>query len=161
MDLALVRHAPAEPRTGTDPEADATRALTRDGRRKFRRVCAGLERLEIRFDRLIHSPLLRAVETADLLTPLVDGPVQAEPLLATAPTDALLARLRGERPVLVGHQPWLGELLSWLVLGDPSPGGSWQWKKGGVALLTGDPHPGGMQVKAFLGPGILRCLGRN
>jgi phosphohistidine phosphatase len=161
MELALVRHAPAEPRTGNDPAADAARALTREGRRRFRRVRAGLERLELRFDRLLHSPYLRAVETADLLTPLVDGPVEPEPLLATAPTDALLARLRGERPALVGHEPWLGELLSWLVLGDPSHGASWLWKKGGIAFLTGDPHPGGMQVKSFLSPGVLRCLGRG
>jgi phosphohistidine phosphatase len=161
MELALVRHAVAEPKSAGGDDTDADRALTRDGRRRFRRVSAGLERLELRFDRLLHSPLRRAIETAELLEHLVDGPIESEPLLATTPSDALLARVKGVRPALVGHQPWLGELLSWLVLGDPSRGSAWEWKKGGVALLEGDPEPGGMQVKAFLSPGVLRCVGRR
>jgi phosphohistidine phosphatase len=161
MELALVRHAPAVPRASGNGTDDGARPLTRDGRRRFRRARTGLERMELRFDRLLHSPLLRAVETAEILVPLVDGPISAEPLLATTPSDALLARIRGERPALVGHQPWLGELLSWLVFGDPSHGSAWQWKKGGVAFLTGDPQPGGMQLSRFLTPGVLRCIGRR
>jgi phosphohistidine phosphatase len=161
MELALVRHAVAEPKTARNGATDAARALTREGRRRFRRVSAGLKRLELRFDRLLHSPLRRAVETAELMEDLVAGRIESEPLLATTPSDALLARLRGERVALVGHQPWLGELLSWLVLGDPSRGNAWDWKKGGVALLSGDPQPGGMQVTEFLAPSVLRCVGRR
>jgi phosphohistidine phosphatase len=161
MDLCLVRHAPAEPRgTGTHGGSDAARALTREGRRKFRGVRDGLERLGLRFDRLLHSPLLRAVETAELLMPLVDGPSASEPGLAAAPTEGLLARLTGARPAVVGHQPWLGDLLAWLTLGDPALGHAFEWKKGGVALLTGDPQPGGMHLCGFWAPGVLRRLGR-
>jgi phosphohistidine phosphatase len=161
MDLTLVRHAAAEPRSGDDAGADAARALTREGRRRFRRVRTGLARLDLSFDRMFHSPLVRAVQTAELLEPLVTGPVHAEPLLAAAPGAALLARLKGERPVLVGHEPWLGELLALLVLGDASHGGAFLWKKGGAALLTGDPTPGGMRLVGFLAPGVLRCVARR
>ena len=161
MDLYLVRHAPAEPRAAGNGASDAGRALTREGRRKFRGVRAGLERLGVRFDRVLHSPLLRAVETAELLMPLVDGPSSSEPSLATAPSEALLARLAGDRLAVVGHQPWLGDLLAWLTLGDPSLGHAFEWKKGGVAALTGDPQPGGMHLVGFLAPGVLRRIGRK
>ena len=161
MQLTLVRHAPAAPRGDSGRDADAGRALTSEGRRKFRRVRQALERADLRFDRLFHSPLLRAVETAELLMPLVDGPAQAEPLLAGEPNEALLARLQGQRPVLVGHQPWLGELLAWLVLGDRGLGQAFEWKKGGLALLSGDPVPGGMHLVGFLPPGLLRRQARR
>jgi phosphohistidine phosphatase len=161
MDLYLVRHATAEPRAAGNGASDASRALTREGRRKFRGVRAGLERMEVRFDRLLHSPLLRAVETAELLMPLVDGPATAEPGLAAAPSEGLLARLAGDRVALVGHQPWLGDLLAWLTMGDPAHGHAFEWKKGGVARLTGDPHPGGMHLAGFLPPGVLRRIGRR
>jgi len=161
MQLTLVRHAPAAPSVSGERGGDAARALTPEGRKKFLRLRAALEQADLRFDRLLHSPLLRAVETAELLMPLVDGPAQAEPLLATAPGEALLARLEGERPVLVGHQPWLGELLAWLVLADRERGYVFEWKKGGMALLSGDPVPGGMHLVGFLPPGLLRRLQRR
>lgn len=161
MQLTLVRHAPAAPSSSGERGADAARALTPEGRKKFLRLRAALEQADLRFDRMLHSPLLRAVETAELLMPLVDGPAQAEPLLAVAPGEALLARLEGERPVLVGHQPWLGELLAWLVLADRELGHAFEWKKGGLALLSGDPVPGGMHVVGFLPPGLLRRLQRR
>ncbi len=161
MQLTLVRHAPAAPLVAGGRDADAARALTAQGRKRFRRVRQALERADLRFDRLFHSPLLRSVETAELLMSLVDGPAHAEPLLAEAPGEALLARLKGERPVLVGHQPWLGELVAWLVLGDRGLGQAFEWKKGGLALLSGDPVPGGMHLVGFLPPGLLRRQARR
>ena len=162
MHLTLMRHAPAEPQAASaDPGAnDAARPLTREGRRKLRRLRDALRRADLGFDRLLYSPLTRAVETAQLLMPLVNGPAQVEPLLAAPPSEALLARLVGERPLAVGHQPWLGELVSWLVLGDRRHGEAFEWKKGGLALLIGEPVPGGMHLVGFLPPGLLRRMDR-
>lgn len=161
MDLYLVRHAPAEPPRGEDAAADAARRLTAEGRRKFRGVCRGLERQGVRLERVLHSPWRRAQETAALLRPLLEGSLVAEPLLARAPTAALLARLAGTSCALVGHQPWLGELLAWLTLGDPDLGRAFAWKKGGVAHLAGEPRPGGMLLVGFHAPGLLRRLHRR
>lgn len=158
MHLTLVRHAPAEPAGAATSEAH--RGLTADGRRKLRRLVKALERGQVRFDRLLYSPLKRSAQTAELLMPLVDGPALAEPLLAAPPRTDLLARLAGERPALVGHQPWLGELLGWLVLGARDLGPAFDWKKGGLALLTGEPQPGRMHLTGFLPPGLLRRVWR-
>lgn len=163
LHLTLVRHAPAAPRPDEVPpdeaaRLDASRALTRAGRRKFRGVVAALRRAGLRFDRLAHSPHRRAAETAEMLMPLVDGAARAEPLLAAPPSERLLARLSGERLVLVGHQPWLGELAAWLAFGDRAQAAALSWRKGGVVLLEGEARPRGMQLLAVLPPGLLRRL---
>jgi phosphohistidine phosphatase len=163
MELIVVRHELAAP---ASPELDdAARPLTARGRKRARKLARGLSALELRFDRLYHSPLLRALETAEALHPLVDGETRVSAELAAAPSRALLDELEGERAVLVGHEPWLSELIAWLVLGwqvietDRSDG-SFALEKGGVAWLHGEPEPGGMTLRALLPPRTLRALGR-
>jgi len=157
MDLIVVRHATAEPRGEDSP--DAQRPLTRRGRKQFAKVARGLDRLEIRIDLLLHSPWLRALSTAELLERIVDGESRVEPLLAAAPSDELLELLTGvgaQRIAIVGHNPWLGELCAWLVTGNPQSGPQFVLDKGGVAWLSGTPQPGGMHLRAWLPPRILR-----
>ncbi len=156
MDLFIVRHAEAEPRrAGRD---DARRALTEDGERRWRRSVAGLERLEVKLDHLLHSPWLRAVQTADALAKLLDGESAVTENLARAPGVALLKELKGERVAVVGHEPWLSQLLAWLVLGREEDGARFELKKGAVAWLEGRPSPGGMVLKALLTPKALRAM---
>lgn len=151
MELFLIRHASAE-----DGEDDDARALADRGQRRFREVVRGLDALGVRFDRVLHSPKLRAVQTAELLAPLVDGEVEVTALLAQAPGKALLAQVSGEAVALVGHQPWLGELLGLLVAGDARHGERFELKKGAVARLEGDCAPGAMRLLGLLQPGTLR-----
>src|SRR5258707_13791920 len=107
MQLFLIRHAIAEdPRAGL---RDESRALTAEGRRRFTEELRGLERLDFRFERLRHSPLRRALETAELLVPLVEGELAVDARLATAPGAGLIASLAGESLALGGHEPWLSE----------------------------------------------------
>ena len=68
-------------------------------------------------------------------------------------------RAVGERVALVGHQPWLGELVYWLLMGDQANGSGFAFKRGGVAWLEGRPTPGRMMLRAFLPPKVLRGLG--
>jgi phosphohistidine phosphatase SixA len=113
----------------------------------------------VRFDQLLYSPWRRAAETAELLTDRLDGTHEATDLLVRLPTDELLARFTGQRVAVVGHQPWLGALAAGLVFGEPKLGARIEWKKGGMAVLTGDPRPGGMLLKGFWAPGVLRRVG--
>lgn len=161
MRLALLRHAPAEAAEGLAPGADALRGLTPRGQRKLRRVRAGLARAGLRFDGLLTSPLRRARQTADLVQSLVTGPCEVEPALAAPPGADLLARLRGQRPLLVGHEPHLSALAAWLVHGDPALGAGLRLRKAGLLLLEGEPRPGGMRLVALLPPGLARRLGRG
>jgi phosphohistidine phosphatase len=157
MLLALMRHGAAKP--AASGRRDADRPLTPEGRRRLRRLVRALRQSRLRFDRLLHSPWRRAAETAELVTPLLEGPATAEPLLARPPGADLLACLGGERPLLVGHQPWLGQTLAWLVLGRRDTGAVFEWKKGGLALLSGEPRPGRMRLVGFLPPGLVRRVG--
>lgn len=156
MELYLVRHGIAEEALPGQP--DDTRPLSPQGVERFRAVVKGLTRLNLRFDRLYHSPKLRAVQTADLLGPLLDGESEVTPYLAEPPSPKLLSAVQGETVALVGHEPWMGQLCALLTLGDSQAGGSFVFKKGGVAHLEGEPKPGGMRLLALLTPRILRRL---
>jgi phosphohistidine phosphatase len=157
MQLFLVRHAIAMPPSSERP--DAARPLTAKGRARFVKVVRGLKELGWRFDRLYHSPLVRAVQTAELLQPLVTGESVVMPDLARAPDEEMLAHLEGTKVALVGHEPHLGALLAWLVTGDAARGERFCFKKGGVARATGEVRPGGMTLAGLIGPKLLRRLG--
>lgn len=165
MELWIVRHARAE-RRRQDLD-DERRALTRRGRREFREAVRGLERLGARFDRVVHSPLLRALETAELLAPLAeagDDVLAVSSALARAPAEPLLAEISGSaRVAVVGHEPWLSQLAGWLVTGwrgfTEDESRSWiELEKGGVARLAGRAEPGGMRVVELHRLDTLRAL---
>jgi phosphohistidine phosphatase len=157
MELFVIRHAIAVP--GSMRLADADRPLSPQGRERFSQAVLGLQRLKVRFDRLYHSPWLRAVETAELLAPVLDGKAVGSAALAQAPSQDLLEALVGERVALVGHEPWMGELVVWLTTGALPDGSVFAFKRGGVAWLEGQPKPGHMVLQAFLPPKVLRVLG--
>lgn len=149
MDLFLVRHAIAEERRPNLLDAD--RALTDKGRSRFEAVVQSLGQAGFRFDRVYHSPWLRAVQTAELLAPITDGAMTSAEGLAEPPRPEFFASLEGEQVACVGHEPWMSGTLSWLTTGDPH--GSWlRFKKGGVAWLRGIPHPASMELRALLPP---------
>lgn len=173
MQLWLVRHAEAEElRVGI---TDAQRALTKKGKKRWKKGVRGLDDLGVRFDFLAHSPLRRAVETADLATPILRGESAVTTDLARPPSDALLDFLRDasdastpplERVAVVGHEPWLTDLAVWLVfdwrsaLSPTSP--PWlELEKGGVAVLEGELVPGRMRLVALHRARTLRRLGRT
>lgn len=156
MRLTLIRHAIAE--EGAD---DAARPLSKEGRKRFRREVEALEALGVRFARVLHSPKLRAVETAELLRPLIVGGELVEvALLAHAPSEELFEAMTGDDLALVGHEPHLSTLLAMLVSGDRTLGARVELKKGAVAMLEGEPRPGGMALLALLPPKVLRSLER-
>ena len=157
MELFLIRHGIAVP--GSASLADAERPLTPQGRERFAQAAVGLQRLGVRLDRLYHSPWRRAVETAALLRPVLEGEAVSSAALARPPSQALLQEIVGDRVALVGHQPWLEEFLIWLLTGAQSDGSAFAFKRGGVAWLEGRPKPGRMALRAFLPPQVLRVLG--
>ena len=148
MDLYLIRHAEAEPRgPGVSEES---RRLTTKGEKEFREASSALKDMGVRFDRLVFSPWLRAAATANFLAPLVDGESEASLFLAQPPSRDILKLLSGNSVGVVGHQPWLGELMGWLLFNDSYAGARFEFDKGGVAILQGSRRPGGMTLRDFL-----------
>jgi phosphohistidine phosphatase len=154
MELFLIRHAIAE-----DGEDDDIRPLSLKGTKRFKDTVGALDALDIRFDKILHSPKLRAVQTAQLLGPVVDGEFVSTPLLAISPAAAVLELMVGEVVGVVGHEPHLSTLLAWLVTGEATLGGAFELKKGSVARLEGEPAPAGMRLRALLPPAAMRRLG--
>ncbi len=157
MHLYVIRHAIAE--DAAPEQDDAARELTDDGVRKLKQVVKGLRALDITFDRVLTSPWARARHTAELLAPLCDDDPIATDLLAQTPRAELLAMIAevpGETAV-VGHEPWLGELVAWLAFGDTRHGEALVLKKAGLVWLEGTAVPGGMSVRAIVPPAMLRA----
>jgi len=61
---------------------------------------------------------------------------------------------------VVGHEPWLGELIALLAFGDTRHGEVIPLKKGGIAWLDGDAIPGGAILRALLPPRLLRIAAK-
>ena len=158
MQLYVIRHGVAEDaRPGQD---DASRELTSDGERKFRAEVKGLRALGWAFDRVLTSPWARAKRTAELLAPVSGDPAIETELLCAPPSRELLAVIAEKgaaTTALVGHEPWLGELVQWLVLADPHRN-AMVLKKGGIAWLEGEPVPGAMKLRALVPPKLLRAF---
>jgi phosphohistidine phosphatase len=104
MHVYLVRHAKADP---GDP--DELRPLAKKGRKQAKEL--GERFAGERIDAVISSPLLRARETADAIAKATSTEVETDERLAPGATPAdirAVAEGRGERVVVVGHQPDFG-----------------------------------------------------
>ncbi|MDZ4772723.1 MAG: histidine phosphatase family protein [Planctomycetota bacterium] len=166
MDLYLIRHAEALLRE--QGGSDEKRPLSAKGRRRFVRVVAGLERIGVRFDRVLFSPHLRAQETAELALTLCDGESEVVLELARSPDELLLTNLRAltfARVALIGHEPWLSQLATQLMLGQQVSASNrvqsaMQIDKGGVVHLSGEIGSGAMTLIAAHPPDVLRKIRR-
>lgn len=158
MRLYVVRHAIAEDRT--EGQNDADRALTKDGKKRLEQVIDGLRVLEVRFDRILTSPWKRAKDTAKRLEPLCGGELVETELLCQSPRAELLSLISegGVPTCIVGHEPWLGELISWLAFGDMRFCEQLDLKKAGFVDLDGSCVPGGMKLRAFVPPSVTRSV---
>lgn len=155
MELFLIRHAIAEERRPGLP--DAARQLTAAGRQRFEVVVEQLRRGGIRFDRIYYSPWTRALQTAELLSPLNAGALDASEGLAMAPQAAFFGALEGDSVACVGHEPWMSDSVALLTTGEAQ--GTWlRFKKGGFAWLSGDPEAGAMELRGFWAPKLLLSL---
>ncbi|MBW2257478.1 MAG: histidine phosphatase family protein [Deltaproteobacteria bacterium] len=153
--LVLVRHG----RARMDPTDDTAMALTAAGREHFASTVTTLSRLGMRFDALFHSPVLCAVQSAKLLTPLVDGEARRSALLMRPPEADLLDLVTAPQVCMVGHRPFLAALVAWLTIGRRTHADAFELDRGGVVVLEGQPEPGRMRVKALWPCDALRVCG--
>lgn len=144
MNLYLMRHGLAVERGTPGYDSDRERPLTPKGERKVRRVGEALTKMEVSFDAIISSPLVRAQQTADALSDemKIKGKIQLTEHLAPGSNVkeivSFLQHLAGtpQELLLVGHEPDLGGLAASLLTGD-----HWVtilFKKGGIAKLAVD-----------------------
>jgi phosphohistidine phosphatase len=147
MDLILWRHAEAEP-----GGPDLGRRLTAKGHKQAQRMAAWLERHLPDTCRILVSPADRAQQTALALKRKFRT---VDDLAPGATVDAVLVAANwpdAREPVLVvGHQPTLGQVASFLLAGEEA---DWSMKKGAVWWLSNRAREGetGVTLRVVLGP---------
>ena len=140
MNLYLMRHAIAtELEENTE---DNQRPLTEKGRKKLGKIARNLEKLDLKFDVILTSPYLRACQTADVVADALDikskNVVETENLTPLGFAEKLVEEINAREPVenmlIVGHEPFLSQLIGTLVAGDVSL--SIDMKKAGLCKLS-------------------------
>ena len=147
MDLILWRHAEAEP-----GEPDLGRRLTAKGLKQAQRMAEWLDGRLPDTTRVVSSPADRAQQTALALKrkfrtvdELAPGATASAVLAAAGWPDAR------ESVLVIGHQPTLGEVSSFLLAGEELP---WSIRKGAVWWLSNRVRDGVSTVvlKVVIGP---------
>ena len=118
MRVTLIRHAEA----GDDAPRDEARALTSRGRADARRLGRALARRGVRFTAIVTSPLVRAVQTAEIVAAATEyrGRIVASDLLQpeapAADVVAFVAKIADAKSVaLVAHEPILSAIAAALT----------------------------------------------
>lgn len=144
MDLLIIRHADAGDRDefAKSGKPDHLRPLSDKGRRQMERGAPAFPALVPEPDLLLSSPFTRALQTAGYVRDAYGGKLDIETTDALEPERApaeLRRVLRGrdaDTVIVVGHEPHLGSLATWLIAGRTDAGVT--LKKGAACLIRLD-----------------------
>jgi phosphohistidine phosphatase len=167
MNLYLLRHGIAAPRGASGFALDSKRPLTPEGEKKLRRVAKGMAELELAFDVILSSPFVRAQQTAAMVAKKFGAQDRLRLTRHLTPAGkprALIDQINGLPPpadhvLLVGHEPYLSELISVLVTGQT--GACFAMKKAGLCKLTAEAlqYARCATLEWLLTPGQLSLMG--
>jgi len=151
MELILWRHADAE---DNNPQGDLARRLTKKGRKQAERMAHWLAPRMVGEWRIVCSPAQRALETVE---PLAREFEVREAVSTSASARSVLresAWPEGERVLVVGHQPTLGEVAALLLGGEA---GEVSVRKGAILWFATRDRDGANEtvLKAVLDPDML------
>jgi len=168
VDLYIVRHAIAVERGDPAFLTDDDRPLSPEGIHKFRLAARGLSELGLKLERIVTSPLLRARQTAEILKEVVAKRAElntAKELRPETPFETTLEavnRYQNDSIAVVGHEPHLSGLTSFLLVGGGELAAI-EFKKGAVARLIFPDRPAGgtATLEWLIQPGALRLLAKD
>ena len=164
FELYLIRHGVAAERGDNYPD-DTKRPLTNEGVQKLRKEARALVALDIGFDVILTSPLVRTRQTAEVIAAVFRNQPPIVNMASLAPgsshnsiIEELSKHHRRHRIALVGHEPGIGELAGRL-LGVRRP---LEFKKGAVCRIdvAALPPTGPGQLRWFITPRIMRKIGK-
>ena len=165
MLILIVRHAQAGENDPAKFPDDTERPLTKAGKGIHAGVSAELSRRGLVPEAILSSPWKRAWQTAEIMAEEFSSKKnklkpQTTPALAQAPDlEAIKAELAGIGEVatvaLVGHEPWLGELVSLLLAGEPNRVSVDLPKSGVVGIEAAAVEAGGGTLRFFFRPKLL------
>jgi phosphohistidine phosphatase len=136
MQLYFLRHGEADWPGWTKP--DDERPLTDFGKKEVRQLGKFLNRLKVKPDLIVTSPLPRALQTAEVTAEELKTKLRQdealEPGFGISELSTVLKRHRSKILMLVGHEPDFSSVISALT------GGFVKMSKAGVALIDIDPE---------------------
>jgi phosphohistidine phosphatase len=141
MNILILRHGIAAEPGAPGLENDSARPLIPKGERRLRAAAAAMRKMELSFDLILSSPLLRAKQTAEIVSAELKLKKRLQFSDALTPGGSvkdLLRQLDELRPapenvLLVGHEPYLSRLIALLV--SSSGDAAIEMKKGGLCKL--------------------------
>jgi len=140
MEIYILRHGIAVERGTPGYKKDSDRPLTKEGIEKMHQIAESILAMELKFDLILSSPLVRAEQTARIVADELDEEVTfTDQLSPDGNALELVREINDEKPqrvLLVGHEPDLSHLISLLVTGNTDA--SIELKKGGLCKLTAD-----------------------
>ena len=141
MNVFILRHGLAVEPGSAAIAHDSDRPLTPKGERKLWKIAQAMEGLELSFDWILSSPYLRARQTAEIVAECLDLRKKLELFEALTPDGSTkkLLHIEQRKPpaqdlLLVGHEPYLSQLISLLISGDTEI--PVMMKKGGLCKLA-------------------------
>jgi phosphohistidine phosphatase len=155
VNVVVIRHGPAG-----DPEAwkaegrdDRLRPLTSDGKKDMREAAFGLATLQPRVDTVATSPLVRAIQTAEIIATQYGRKVVTVDALApeedpSRTLEWLRTQAADQTVALVGHEPHLSSLVSYMLAGKNAA--FVELKKGGACLLESKSASPGSSILKWL-----------
>ncbi len=173
IKLYLMRHGIAAELGEGGVIKDEDRPLTQEGRARMKQAAAGLRELDLKFNVILTSPLLRARQTAEAVAEVLDLQHKVKIFESLAPGKAFiegegshaeifleLGAYQFDRALLVGHMPDLAELASFLLTGNRNL--NVEFKKGSVCAIevSSIPPRGPGLLHWMLTPKQMRLLGR-
>lgn len=165
MKVLIVRHAIAFSRDTSQWPDDRIRPLSPEGERRLRKSAQGLSKLVKSVDVVLSSPWKRAWQTAEILHETAGWPAPTEcPAMEgdrspRGVTSVLKSHGQADTVVLVGHQPHVEALASYLLTGDAARV-IMSFKKAGAVMLDIDANvrAGTAALIWSLPPKVLRSL---
>jgi phosphohistidine phosphatase len=157
-----LRHGIAEDASPATGHRDAPRRLTPEGAERIRAAARGMAALGIRADVVLTSPLVRSLQTAEIVCGELGGEPREDHRLGPGMglddlAAALLDHVDAASVLVCGHEPDLSDAVA-----DLTGGGRVELRKGSLALLdVEEVRPAGGRLRALYPPSALRTLGAS
>lgn len=166
MNLILVRHGEAH---DSDPQQswgmdDCARPLSPKGEKQAESAAKALSKIFGKVDQAVSSKLKRAIDTASFFSRhfAIEAPLSFAEFAPEGDPEKQVAKLTDFDPdstlVVVGHQPSISALASFLLCGRPILGVEFQTSTICVISFSAAPKAGKGVLKALISPQISAAI---